>query len=51
MSDTDGDLWLLIGNASKIEFRSFKQLAICAAASSDEIEDDSEDDNFDFDML
>lgn len=51
MSDTDGDIWLLIGNTAEVEFRSFKQVAICAAAATDEIEDDSEDDNFDFDML
>jgi len=51
MSDTDGDIWLLIGNMAEVEFRDFKQVAICAAASTDEIEDDSEDDNFDFDML
>jgi len=51
MSDLDGDIWLLIGNASEVEFRDFKQVAICTAASVDEVEDDSEDDNFDFDML
>ena len=51
LTDTDGDLWLLIGNAAEIEFRSYKQAAICSAASTDEVEDDSEDDNFDFDML
>lgn len=51
MSDTDGDLWLLIGNAAEVEYRSFQQVAICAAAATDEVEDDSEDDNFDFDML
>ena len=51
MNDTDGDLWLLIGNASDIDFRGYQQVAICAAAVTDEVEDDSEDDNFDFDML
>jgi hypothetical protein len=51
MSDTDGDLWLLIGNTSDVEYRGFQQVAICAAAATDEVEDDSEDDNFDFDML
>ncbi|MFK7894021.1 MAG: hypothetical protein AB8B63_24615 [Granulosicoccus sp.] len=51
LTDTDGDLWLLIGNPTDVEFRSYQQVAICAASSTDEVEDDSEDDNFDFDML
>lgn len=51
LADTDGDIWLLIGNAAEIDFRTYKQVAICAAAATDEVEDDSEDDNFDFDML
>jgi hypothetical protein len=51
MTDLDGDLWLLIGNTSEVAFRDFKQVALCAAAQTDEVEDDSEDDNFDFDML
>jgi len=51
LSDTDGDIWLLIGNLAEVEFRTYKQAAVCAAAATDEVEDDSEDDNFDFDML
>ncbi len=51
LSDLDGDLWMLICNESEVTFRSFKQAAVCSAAATDEIEDDSEDDNFDFDML
>lgn len=51
LTDTDGDLWLLIGNEAEVDYRNFKQVAICAAAATDEVEDDSEDDNFDFDML
>ena len=51
LADLDGDLWLLICNEAEVSFRDFKQAAICAAAATDEVEDDSEDDNFDFDML
>lgn len=51
LSDMDGDLWLLICNAAKVAYRSFKQAAVCSAAATDEVEDDSEDNNFDFDML
>ncbi len=51
LSDTDGDLWLMICNDAEVTFRDFKQVAVCAAAATDEVEDDSEDDNFDFDML
>ena len=51
LSDLDGDLWLLICNESDVSYRNFKQVAVCAASSTDEVEDDSEDNNFDFDML
>jgi len=51
LTDTDGDLWLLIGNEAEVAFRTDKQVASCAASDGDEVEDDSEDDNFDFDML
>lgn len=51
LSDTDGDLWMLICNEAEVSFRTFKQAAICSASATDEVEDDSEDNNFDFDML
>lgn len=51
LSDLDGDLWMLICNEAEVDYRSFKQAAICSAAATDEVEDDSEDNNFDFDML
>lgn len=51
LTDTDGDLWMLICNEAEVSFRSFKQAAVCVAAATDEVEDDSEDNNFDFDML
>ncbi len=51
LADIDGDIWMLIGNAAEVDYRNFKQVAVCAAAATDEVEDDSEDDNFDFDML
>lgn len=51
MTDTDGDLWLLIGNEAEVDFRDFKQVAICAASATEEAEDGDENDTFDFDML
>ena len=51
LADMDGDLWMFICNEADVAYRSFKQAAVCSAASTDEVEDDSEDNNFDFDML
>lgn len=51
LTDTDGDLWLLVGNAADVDFRDYKQVAVCCAAAEEEVEDDDEADNFDFDML
>jgi hypothetical protein len=51
LSDTDGDVWMMVCNDAEVSFRNFKQAAVCVAAATDEVEDDSEDNNFDFDML
>lgn len=52
MADLDGDLWMLIGHTSDIEFIGYEQAAICAARAEELGEDDSGDrDSFDFDML
>jgi hypothetical protein len=51
LTDLDGDLWMLICNEAEVTYRSFKQAAVCSAAATDEVDDDSEDNNFDFDML
>jgi len=52
MNDLDGELWMLIGHTSDIEFVGYSQAAICAARAHELGEDDSGDrDSFDFDML
>ena len=52
MMDLDGELWILIGHTSDIEFVGYEQAAICAARAQELGEDDSgERDSFDFDML
>ena len=52
MTDNDGELWMLIGEKSMIEFVGFEQAAICAArAEEPDDDDDDSGDGFDFDML
>ena len=52
MTDLEGELWMMIGHTSDIEFVGFEQAAICAARAEELGEDDSGDrDSFDFDML
>ncbi len=52
MTDLDGELWMLIGHTSDIEFVGYEQAAICAARAQELGDDDSGDrDSFDFDML
>lgn len=52
MADLNGEIWMLIGHMSDIEFVGFEQAAICAARAHEVGEDDSgERDAFDFDML
>lgn len=52
MKDLDGELWMMIGHTSDIEFVGYEQAAICAARAEELGEDDSGDrDSFDFDML
>lgn len=50
LTDDDGDLWMLIGSHSDIEFVGFEQAAVCAAVVEKDSEEDSEEE-FDFDML
>jgi hypothetical protein len=49
LSDEDGDVWMLIGSHSDVEFVTFAQAAICAPVAEKDSEDDA--DAFDFDML
>ncbi len=52
MADLEGELWMLIGHTSDIEFVGYEQAAICAARAQELGDDDSGDrDSFDFDML
>ncbi len=49
LSDEDGDLWMLVGSHSDVEFIGFEQAAVCATVAQDDSEDD--EDEFSFDML
>ena len=49
LADEDGDLWMLVGAPSDIDFVTYEQAAICASCEEEDSEDD--EDEFDFDML
>ena len=49
LADEDGDVWMLIGSHSDVEFVSFAQAAVCAPVAQKDSEDDA--DEFSFDML
>lgn len=49
LADEDGDVWMLIGSHSDVEFVTFEQAAICAPVAQKDSEDDA--DEFSFDML
>ncbi len=49
IADEDGDLWMLVGSHSDIEFVGYEQAAVCAAVVEEDSETDAEE--FDFDML
>lgn len=50
LTDEDGDLWMLIGSHSDIDYVGFEQAAVCAAVVEKDSEEDSAEE-FDFDML
>jgi len=50
LTDEDGDLWMLIGSHSDIEYVGFEQAAVCSAVVEKDSEEDSSEE-FDFDML
>lgn len=49
MATEDGNVWMMVGKQSKIEFVGLDQAAVCF--SSDRDDEDEEVDEFDFEML
>lgn len=49
LTDEDGDLWMLVGEPSDVDFLTYEKAALCASCDEQDSEDDN--DEFDFDML
>ncbi len=49
IADEDGDLWMLVGAPSDIDYVTLEEAAVCCAVADEDSEDDA--DEFDFDML